>query len=92
MRKGFQQRIDAHVTDTCLNPDGALSRRGRETFRIDEFGNDIAKTQTPQARTGEKRPVDFSGVQLTQPRLDIAAENHHLKVRTKAADQSLTAQ
>src|SRR5690606_16686568 len=83
MCKWREQCVDTSITDTGFNADSALSRRRRKAFRIGQIGNDIAKPQTPQARTGKKRPVNFSGFQLAQAGIDIAAENHHLYVRSK---------
>ena len=63
----------AFIVLACFNTNRALPRRRQKFIRAHNGDGTIGKTETLQSGECKYRRIDFTGVELAQPRFDIAA-------------------
>src|SRR4029078_8512738 len=82
----------AFVFLACFNSNRALPRRRQKFIRVHNNGGTIGKTKTLQSGKREYGRIDFTSVELAQPRFDIASQRQDTQVGTCTHGDSLPAQ
>ena len=80
------------VVGAGLDADRALADRRQKFIDVEQSRCGVKQAEPLQAGDGEQRRVGFAGLDLAQPRLDVAAQRHDGKVRPQALDQGLPPQ
>ncbi len=86
------QRARRGVVGAGLDADRALADRRQKFVDVEQCRRGGEQAEPLQAGDGEQRRVGFAGLDLAQPRLDIAAQRHDGEIRPQALDQRLPPQ
>ena len=76
------------VAGPHLHRQRTLPRLGHECVRVEREPDPSLQAQPDQAGGGQEDHVGLTGVQLAQPRVDVAAQRHHLEVGAQLAQKA----
>ncbi len=92
MLERCQQGVQLVIVEAALDADRALAVGRQALFRLDEGGNAVRHLQPFQAGGGEDDGVVFTGVQLGETGVDVAAQVANDQIRACCAQLALATQ
>lgn len=87
-----QQGVQLVIVEAAFDADRALTVGGQALFRLDEGGDAVRHLQPFQAGGGEDDGVVFTGVQLGETGVDVAAQVADHQIRACRAQLALATQ
>ena len=86
------ERARRGIVGAGLDADRALADRRQKFVDVEQCRRGVEQAEPLQAGDREQRRVGLAGLDLAQPRLDIAAQRHDGEIRPQALDQRLPPQ
>ncbi len=82
---GRQRVVRGGVVGARGQCDRALTHGGQKRVDVEQRGGAMAEAEPLQSRVGEQRRVDLAALGLSEPRLDVAAQQTDPQIRAQAA-------